>query len=511
MIETILSHMERRSTNAPLAIDPAKLGSVTYLLNGLNLFASLYFSIKSIHIALIRRKFFWYLLVATHVTLFMSMAQTFADPLIFEGCKGGKFGCLTYGLFYVFVTSVGYYRLWVLSRQKKVYLFFWALCVVMIVGSYIWMCFGSIHHYFPFICQPEVDAFRELLVAIAEISTAFLLIACHGFEIWSFHRITHFTSAAKAPQANTIGGYFRDTIWCIVPAAIVTFGCKIASIFADKGKSFLQVHVAGKQPSYPNIFAHTLATFLMIIMLQSVVEDTLMYEASVLLVRYGTGTTHGSTPGSTGLSSTHSHHDRSDRDNYRRDNGNGTFRTVDNISSPTSPSGGSRPGYFWSGNDEKDEYDGYNQGNKTPTSINLPTYSMRSADLYPPTPGGEREARYKRSNSIDQSHHQAPPSSYTVVNAQKPVNGNYPPVRTPSVPNLTDLPYPRDRDGGRYHDERDGRGRGEDRGMSPPRSRSRQREYDYDPNVQGAGTPRMPGRMEGSDVGRGDGGRRYYD
>ena len=148
MIEAILTQMARRSTNAPLAIDPAKLGSITYLLNGLNLFASLYFSIKSIHIALIRRKFFWYLLVATHVTLFVSMSQTFADPLIFEGCKGGKIGCLTYGLFYVFVTSVGYYRLWVLSRQKKVYLFFWFICVAMIIGSYIWMCLGMQFSFF---------------------------------------------------------------------------------------------------------------------------------------------------------------------------------------------------------------------------------------------------------------------------------------------------------------------------------------------------------------------------
>ncbi|KAJ3032737.1 hypothetical protein HDV00_007175 [Rhizophlyctis rosea] len=437
-----------------LIIDPGKLSDITYLLNGLNLFASLYFSIKSIHIAFLRRKFFWYLLVATHLVLFMSMVQTFADPLIFETCRAGKFGCMTYGLFYCCVTSVGYYRLWVLSRKKKVYVVFWLASCAFIFGSYVWMCIGSTHEYHPFGCVPLVPAFREVFVAIAEISTAVLLIFCHLYEIWSFRKVTKFTSAGRGAQATTIGGYFRDTIWCIVPAAFVTTGCKIASIYVDK------------------------ATFLMVVMLQSVVEDTLMYEASVLLVRYGTSSQITSAPGGTdGLGSAHSHSERNNFSGNGANNNNGTYRTVQNQSGT-----GGRPGYFWSGDDEKEELS-YASDGKSPSTIHLPTYSysMSGRDLYPPSPRHEnspqdpyRQDRYKRSNSVDHgqlSMGNSPPRAVINHTGSKPtyasstVSGMAPPlpptsstpqpgpVRSPSVPNLNDLPYQRSQDGpgaGRY-------------------------------------------------------------
>ncbi|KAJ3028238.1 hypothetical protein HDV00_010547 [Rhizophlyctis rosea] len=123
-----------------VGFDPNKVVSVSFMMNGLNISLSLYFALKTIRIAWRRRTPFWYILVTMHTALFLSVVTTVSDPLIWNACHGGMFSCFMYGLFYLCVTSVGFFRLYIVSQRKKMYLVGWGVCACAIVGSYGSLC-----------------------------------------------------------------------------------------------------------------------------------------------------------------------------------------------------------------------------------------------------------------------------------------------------------------------------------------------------------------------------------
>ncbi|KAJ3043695.1 hypothetical protein HDV00_004468 [Rhizophlyctis rosea] len=81
-----------------------------------------------------------------------------------------------------------------------------------------------------------------------------LIVIAHLIEIFLFLR--------RSPDrsVSSLVNYFRDLILCIVPAAFVTFACSLATLFSDN------------------------TMFIPLVLSQSLVEATLMYEASMLLI-----------------------------------------------------------------------------------------------------------------------------------------------------------------------------------------------------------------------------------
>ncbi|KAJ3051649.1 hypothetical protein HK097_007339, partial [Rhizophlyctis rosea] len=243
-------------------MDPLKLVNISYMMNGLNISMSLYFALKSLRIAYRRRTCFWYLLVTLHTSLFLSVVTTVSDPIIWNKCHGGMFSCLAYGLFYLCVTSVGFYRLYIVSGRRKVYLGCWVGCGVGLVGSYGALCGPS--NWLPLLpgyCVPTVPYAGNLAVTITQILCGTIIILAHGYEIWQYVRNT------RALSMSGFIGYFEDLILCIVPAAMVTVGCSTATLLTDP------------------------TMFIPLVLSQSLVEGALMFEASMLLVNPVTGST----------------------------------------------------------------------------------------------------------------------------------------------------------------------------------------------------------------------------
>ncbi|KAJ3034075.1 hypothetical protein HDV00_005473 [Rhizophlyctis rosea] len=113
---------------------------VSYLMNGLNIGLSLYFAVKTAMVAYKRRTPIWYILLILHSALFLSTVETVSDIIIWNSCRGGRFSCFMYGLFYLGVTSVGFLRLYMVSGKNRMYLALWAACGATIIGSYGSLC-----------------------------------------------------------------------------------------------------------------------------------------------------------------------------------------------------------------------------------------------------------------------------------------------------------------------------------------------------------------------------------
>jgi len=122
-------------------MDFEKIINVTNTFLGINFGIALYLAYKSFVLFYQKRNTFRSLVLLAELCMALSSGWNLMYNLIITAtCEGIIIAGLAYGLFYCFIISIGFFRLWALSNFKKIYLLLMICGVISIATTTIGLC-----------------------------------------------------------------------------------------------------------------------------------------------------------------------------------------------------------------------------------------------------------------------------------------------------------------------------------------------------------------------------------
>jgi len=122
-------------------MDLDKIVNLTNTLLGINFGITAYLTFKSFVEYYSKRNTYRLMVALAETCMFVSSGWSIVyDLIISSTCEGTTVACIWYAFFYCFIISIGFYRLWAVSKFNNIYLGLMAAVDISILTSHIGLC-----------------------------------------------------------------------------------------------------------------------------------------------------------------------------------------------------------------------------------------------------------------------------------------------------------------------------------------------------------------------------------